>query len=107
MPAQRVTQIAVLEEFNVFLLICDKAVIAYHLDQVCPLPGASATNDTARRAPQKLSGSRDVGFMATGRMKDRTLVFYKKRDGLSSIFKVCAEVYVLKGVLADLNLSGA
>jgi hypothetical protein len=50
--------------------------------------GVPPTNDNARRAPQKLSGSRDVGFFCTGRMKDRTLVFYKKRDGISSTFKV-------------------
>ena len=81
------TQIAVLEEFNLFILISDKSVVAYHLDQVCPLPGAS-TNDSGRRAPQKLSGSRDVGFFATGKMKDRMLVLYKKKDGILSIFKV-------------------
>lgn len=84
----RVTQIAVLEEFSLFLLIADKSLIAYHLDAVCPVNGHQPQNDSARRAPQKLSGNRDVGFFATGRMKDRTLVFYKKREGASSIFKV-------------------
>lgn len=86
----RVTQIAVLEEFNLFLLISDKSLIAYHLDVVCPVSGSAPTpqNDSSRRAPQKLSGARDVGFFATGRMKDRALVFYKKREGLSSTFKV-------------------
>lgn len=77
-----------LEEFSILLLISDKALIAYHLDQVCPASGVPPQNDNARRAPQKLSGSKDVGFFATGRMKDRTLVFYKKRDGISSTFKV-------------------
>jgi len=71
------------------LLISDKSLIAYHLDAVCPVGGATPTNDSARKAPQKLSGARDVGFFATGKMKDRTLVFYKKREGLSSTFKVC------------------
>ena len=86
----RVTQIAVFEEFNLFLLIADKSLIAYHLDVVCPTSGvpAATTNDSARRAPQKLSGNREVGFFAAGQMKDRTLVMYKKRDGLSSTFKV-------------------
>jgi hypothetical protein len=84
----RVTQIAVLEEFALFLLISDKALIAYHLDVVCPPNGVAPPSDNVRRAPQKLSGSRDVGFFATGRMKDRCLVFYKKRDGISSTFKV-------------------
>lgn len=84
----KVTQIAVLEEFSLFLLITDKSLIAYHLDVVCPLGGVPQNNDSARKAPQKLSGNRDIGFFATGRMKDRTLVIYKKRDGISSTFKV-------------------
>ncbi|KAK5162569.1 hypothetical protein LTR04_003376 [Oleoguttula sp. CCFEE 6159] len=91
----RVTQIAVLEEFNLFLVISDKALIAYHLDVVCPADRTAPTSstDSARKAPQKLSGTRDVGFFATGRMKDRTLVFYKKRESLSSTFKVLEPVF--------------
>lgn len=95
--ANRVTQIAVLEDFSLFLLISDKSLIAYHLDSVCPVSGnassAPASDVSSRRAPQKLSGNRDVGFFATGRMKDRTLVFYKKREGISSTFKVLEPVY--------------
>ncbi|KAI9681892.1 MAG: hypothetical protein M1822_006969 [Bathelium mastoideum] len=89
----RVTQIAVLEEFSLFLLIADKSLIAYHLDIVCPTGGVGARDESSRKAPQKLSGSRDVGFFATGKMKDRSLVFYKKREGLSSTFKVLEPVY--------------
>ncbi|KAI4675377.1 uncharacterized protein J4E84_010119 [Alternaria hordeiaustralica] len=89
----RVTQIAVLEQFSLMLLISDKALIAYHLDAVCPVSGVAPSNDSTRRAPQKLSGARDIGFFATGVMKDRTLVFYKKRDGISSTFKVLEPVY--------------
>lgn len=84
----RVTQIAVLEEFSLFLVLSDKSLIAYHLDVVCPPNGATIGNDTQRKQAQKLSGSRDVGFFATGKMKDRTLVFYKRREGVSSVFKV-------------------
>lgn len=82
------------EEFNLFLLIADKALIAYHLDVVCPPSGnAVPQNDASgRKAPQKLSGARDVGFFATGKQKDRALVFYKKRDGLNSTFKVLEPV---------------
>ena len=36
-----------------------------------------------------LADDERVGFFAAGRMKDRYLVLYKKRDGLSSTFKVC------------------
>ncbi|KAF2834967.1 hypothetical protein M501DRAFT_943033 [Patellaria atrata CBS 101060] len=92
-PIPRVTQVAVLEDFQLFLLISDKSLIAYHLDVVCPVGGVPPGNDSARKAPQKLSGNRDIGFFATGRMKDRTLVFYKKREGLSSTFKVLEPVY--------------
>ena len=85
----RVTQVAVLDEFSLFLLISEKSLIAYHLDLICP-PGGGPPNADAsgKRAPQKISGNRDVGFFASGRMKDRTLVLYKKRDGISSTFKV-------------------
>ena len=84
----KVTQMAVIEEFGIFILISDKTVIAYHLDHFCQSHVSSSIYVSARKAPQKLSGSRDVGFFATGRIKDRTLVIYKKRDGISSIFKV-------------------
>ncbi|MCJ1290400.1 hypothetical protein MMC34_001936 [Xylographa carneopallida] len=93
--ASRVTQIAVLEEFSLLLVIADKSLIAYHLESVCPVGGVQAVGveASARRAPQKLSGTRDIGFFATGRMKDRMLVFYKKKDGISSTFKVLEPVY--------------
>lgn len=92
---QRVSQVAVLEEFNLFLLIADKSLLAYHLDVICPTPhnGPTPTNESARKAPQKLSGSKDVGFFCTGKMKDRTLVFYKKRENLNAVFKVLEPVY--------------
>ncbi|KAL8827664.1 MAG: hypothetical protein Q9170_006922, partial [Blastenia crenularia] len=109
----KVTQIAVLEEFSLLILIAEKSLIAYHLDSVCPVSAttSNSTNSTTTndnnapgsrhpapsssqpRPPQKLSGARDVSFFATGRMKDRTLVFYKKREGVSSIFKVLEPVY--------------
>lgn len=91
----RVTQVAVLEEFNLFLLISDKSLIAYHLDVICPSDrtAPAPARDDVRKAPQKLSGSRDVGFFVTGKMKERTLVFYKKRENLNSVFKVLEPVY--------------
>ncbi|RMZ83812.1 hypothetical protein DV738_g1023, partial [Chaetothyriales sp. CBS 135597] len=89
-----VTQIAVLEEFNLFLLISDKVLISFHLDAVCsPNSNIIPTSDSSsRRAPQRLSGSKDIGFFTTGRMKDRTLVIYKKKDGIASNFKVLEPV---------------
>lgn len=88
----RVTQVAVLEEFNLFLLISDKTFIGYHLDTV--YGGANAnTNDSVSKAPRKLSGSKDVGFFVMGRMKDRTLLFYKKKETTASVFKVLEPIY--------------
>jgi hypothetical protein len=90
----RVTQIEVLEDFSLGLIIADKSLIAYHLDILAPVSNFPAPiHDSPRRAPQKLSGARDVSFFATARMKDRTLVFYKKREGLSSTFKVLEPVF--------------
>lgn len=86
----RVTQLAVFEDLNLLLLIADRSLIAYHLDAVCPVNGntAQSSQNSTRRAPQKLSGNREVGFFAAGRLKDRSMLLYKKRDGLSSTFKV-------------------
>ncbi|KAK3630370.1 Rho guanine nucleotide exchange factor [Elasticomyces elasticus] len=94
-PMVKVTQIAVLEDFNLFLLITDKVLIAYPLDVICPneRTGSTNANDSARKAPQKLSGSKDVGLFTVGRQKDRTLVFYKKRENLNSVFKVLEPIY--------------
>lgn len=90
----RVTQIAVLEEFNLIIILSDKVLIAYHLDVVCPPTGPPVpqTDASVRKAPQKLSGSKDVGFFLAGKMKDRVLVFYQKRDGINSIFKILEPV---------------
>src|ERR1700742_112663 len=90
----RATQSAVLGAVALCLIIADKSLIAYHLDVIVPVSNFPAPHhDSARRAPQKLSGTRDVSFFATARMKERTLVFYKKREGLHSTFKVLEPVF--------------
>jgi hypothetical protein len=89
----RVTQIGILEQFSICLIIADKSLVAYHLDTIIPGFNFPASNiDSNPPLPQKLSGDRDVSFFATGHMKERTLVFYKKRDGLHSTFKVLEPV---------------
>ncbi|KAL2262140.1 hypothetical protein VTK26DRAFT_2340 [Humicola hyalothermophila] len=88
----RVTQIAVLEEFSVCLLIADKSLISYPLDVVAPVSTFPApTHDNPRRAPQRLA--KDVAFFATARMKDRMLVFYKRKEGMHNTFKVLEPVF--------------
>ncbi|KAK6864811.1 CNH domain-containing protein [Apiospora arundinis] len=88
----RVTQIAVLEEFSVVLVLADRNLISYPLDVIAPPSSFPApANDSTRRSPQRLA--KDVSFFATARMKDRMLVFYKKKEGLHSTFKVLEPVF--------------
>ncbi|KAI1818517.1 Rho1 guanine nucleotide exchange factor 3 [Poronia punctata] len=88
----RVTQIAVLEEFSVVLVLSDRNLISYPLDVVSPPSHFPApSGDNPRRSPQRLA--KDVAFFATARMKDRMLVFYKKKENLHSTFKVLEPVY--------------
>ncbi|KAI0384494.1 CNH domain-containing protein [Hypomontagnella monticulosa] len=90
--ASRVTQIAVLEEFSVVLVLSDRNLISYPLDVVSPPSNFPApANDNPRRSPQRLA--KDVSFFATARMKERMLVFYKKKENLHSTFKVLEPVF--------------
>ncbi|KIM99792.1 hypothetical protein OIDMADRAFT_181170 [Oidiodendron maius Zn] len=90
---KNVTQIAILEILSLCLVIADKSLIAYPLDIVDLQSNASeSSQDSARRAPRKLSGARDVSFFATASMNERILIFYKERDKPSSIFKVLEPV---------------
>ncbi|KAK3330902.1 CNH domain-containing protein [Apodospora peruviana] len=88
----KVTQIAVLEDFSVCLLIADRSLIAYPLDVVAPVSNFPApVHDNPRRAPQRLA--KDVAFFATARMKDRMLLFYKRKEGMHNTFKVLEPVF--------------
>ncbi|OIW31250.1 hypothetical protein CONLIGDRAFT_574027 [Coniochaeta ligniaria NRRL 30616] len=88
----KVTQIAVLEEFSICLIIADKSLIAYPLDVVAPVSNFPApSQDNPRRAPQRLA--KDVAFFATARMKDRMLLFYKRKEGMHNTFKVLEPVF--------------
>jgi hypothetical protein len=90
--ANRVTQIAVLEEFSVCLIIADRSLISYPLDVIAPVSEfAPPVNDSPRRAPHRLG--KDVTYFATAKMKDRTLVFYKRKEGLHTTFKVLEPIF--------------
>ena len=90
--ATRVTQLMVLEEFSLILVLADRALVAHHLDTVCQTSPAAASSALKRQAAQQISDHRDVAFFAVGRMKDRTLVFYKRRSAQNSVFKVLEPV---------------
>ncbi|OTB07384.1 hypothetical protein M426DRAFT_53781 [Hypoxylon sp. CI-4A] len=90
--ASRVTQIAVLEQFSVVLVLSERNLISYPLDVVAPPSSYPApSNDNPRRSPQRLA--KDVSFFATAHMKDRMLVFYKKKESLHTTFKVLEPVF--------------
>lgn len=69
------------------VVIADKSLISYPLDVVAPVSEyAAPVNDNPRKAPQRLA--KDVTYFATARMKDRTLLFHKRKEGLHTMFKV-------------------
>lgn len=86
------TQIAVIEEFSVCLVIADRALVSYPLDVVAPVSNFPApSHENSRRAPQRLA--KDVSFFAAARMKERMLVFYKRKEGVhNTFFKVLEPV---------------
>lgn len=88
------TQIDVMEEFGVFLVLASKELIAYPLNSMIPLLSATTGihPPPVARQPQRLSGNASVGFFATGKLKDRMLVLYKKRSGVNSVFKALEPV---------------
>ncbi|PHH77302.1 hypothetical protein CDD82_3568 [Ophiocordyceps australis] len=87
----KVTQIAVLEDFALCLVIADKSLVSFPLDVVAPTCDfARPVSDNPRNAPQRLA--KDVGYFATARMKGRMLVFYKRKEGLHTSFKVLEPV---------------
>ena len=71
-----VTQIDVLEDFGIFLVLADKSLIAYPLQFM--IPHSSGAMEDLR--PQKLSGKVDVDFFTIGRLTNRTVIIYKRRD---------------------------
>ncbi|KAN0125374.1 CNH domain containing protein [Lactarius tabidus] len=83
-----VTQLAILEDFGIFLVLADKSLFAYHIETLVPTPQSANTTQT----PQKLNGSNGVQFFSVGSLRGRTLVIYMKKKGLDSIFRVLEPV---------------
>lgn len=74
-------------------MIADRSLIAYPLDVVAPVSEyhAPPVSDNPRHAPHRLA--KDVTYFATAKMKERTLVFYKRKEGLHTSFKVLEPIY--------------
>ncbi|ORY90211.1 CNH domain-domain-containing protein [Leucosporidium creatinivorum] len=90
-----ITQCAVLPEFGFVLVVANRVLIAYSLEALIPSASGSKL-DPALKAPQRLSGQKDVSFFRVGRVGDadpRTLVIYAKKSGVKeSVFKALEPV---------------
>ncbi|GAA5824608.1 hypothetical protein JCM3770_006692, partial [Rhodotorula araucariae] len=90
-----ITQCAVLPDFSFLLVIANKVLVAYALEALIPSKAGSKL-DPASKAPQRLSGQKDVSFFKVGKIGDvdpRTLVIYAKKSGVKeSVFKALEPV---------------
>ncbi|KAI9248316.1 CNH domain-containing protein [Phascolomyces articulosus] len=76
-----VTQIAVLEEYHIFIVLADKIVTAYPLDSLDTTAPARPTE----KASHKIGSN--VSFFNTGVYDRRTLVVIMKKRGMDSLFR--------------------
>ncbi|WVQ82680.1 hypothetical protein IAT38_004812 [Cryptococcus sp. DSM 104549] len=84
-----VTNIAVLEEFSMFLVLADKALVAYQLEALVPSAGQKAI----RTPPEKISMPKEeVAMFMVGRLDGRTLVVTMQKQATQSVFKVLEPV---------------
>ncbi|GAA5983657.1 hypothetical protein JCM5350_000658 [Sporobolomyces pararoseus] len=90
-----ITQCAVLPDFSFLLVVANKVLVAYALEALIPTKTANKL-DQANKAPQRLSGQKDVSFFRVGKVGDadpRTLVIYAKKSGVKeSVFKALEPV---------------
>ncbi|KAI7848668.1 CNH domain-containing protein [Circinella umbellata] len=76
-----VTQIAVLEEYHIFLVLADKTLTAYPLDSL----DSTAPIKPTERASYKIASN--VSFFNAGVCDKRTLVLIMKKKGVDSLFR--------------------
>ncbi|KAF7721428.1 RHO1 GDP-GTP exchange protein 2 [Apophysomyces ossiformis] len=91
MPMSEVTQIGVLQEHHVLLVLADKTLLAYALDDLDP--------SINRRQPEKrpfYKLGHHISYFNTGKCSNRPLVVAMKRKGMDSHFKafepVCGDL---------------
>lgn len=82
-----VQQIAVLEEHRVFLILADKTLYAYALDNLATKGSRKASND---KPHQKVA--QHISFFHAGVCNGRTIVIAMKKRGVDSNFKVLEPV---------------
>lgn len=99
----KVTQLEVLETVNAIVLISDRSLVYYNLDAILSnitttskpssaTGNAAPTSKAGADTGYRLSKGREVSYFSTGYMKGRLLLFYRRKDGTSSTFKVLEPV---------------
>lgn len=86
----QVTQVAVLEEFGIFVVLANRVLLSYSIDVL--VPNANSPNNPRRG--QKINERRDVSFFSVGKVKDRTLLVYMKRKPNESVFHALEPIAV-------------
>ena len=66
-----------------FMVQTEGRLLAYLLDTLVQAP-TTPTELKGQQGPQQVSGQKDITFFKVGRVGDRTLVVYAKKDGVNS-----------------------
>ncbi|KAI1795435.1 CNH-domain-containing protein [Ganoderma leucocontextum] len=86
---KHVTQLAFLEEHGYFLVLADKVLYAIDIESIVPTPPPRQPNHPPVLGLQTVSRSnKHVDYFSVGRQSGRTLVVYKVRKALDSVFCV-------------------
>ncbi|KAG9293935.1 hypothetical protein G9A89_019273 [Geosiphon pyriformis] len=91
-----VMQMAVLEEYAIFVVLADKMLLAYSLEVIIPSSTSpQVVGSHSSRQPLRLNANTNVQYFNVGTIKDRTFLVYMKKRGLDSTFKVLEPVVVV------------
>ncbi|RIB30027.1 CNH domain-containing protein [Gigaspora rosea] len=99
LTVSNVTQMAVLEDFGIFIVLCDRTLWAFSLDAIIPSSSSASSHNQPYR--QRLSAGNNVQYFNVGVIKERnstkekTLVVYMKKRGLESHFKALEPICVV------------
>ena len=66
-----------------FMVQTEGRLLAYLLETLVP-SSPSSIEMKGQQGPQQVSGQKDITFFKVGRVGDRTLVVYAKKDGVNS-----------------------
>ncbi|KAI0351270.1 CNH-domain-containing protein [Trametes cingulata] len=87
MSLKLVTQIAYLVEYGLLVVLADKVLYAIDIESVIP-SSAHPTKQPAFGLQTISNPHHPVHFFSVGRLGGRTLITYKKRKGLDSVFRL-------------------